>query len=182
MNIKLIFSSVVLDHAKTRTHISCLEYYSYKLQIRTSDKSVLLHAGRLFQQYVVDMYVKIETARLYYFRNNQKQIRAELYQGIVDSVQNRETRGSKVGRKFVLPKSFTCGPRDMLRRYMDGMTIVQCYGKPDIFFTITCNPNWPEIKQELQMNDEVQNRPDLIVRIFRAKLEELKQDLYKKKS
>jgi hypothetical protein len=128
------------------------------------------------------MYVKIETARLDYFRNNQKQIRAELYQGIVDSVQNGETRGCKVGRKFVLPQSFTCGPRDMLRRYMDGMAIVQRYGKPDIFLTITCNPNWLEIRQELQMNDEVQNRPDLVVRIFRSKLEELKQDLYKKKN
>ncbi|XP_022883704.1 uncharacterized protein LOC111400528 [Olea europaea var. sylvestris] len=33
--------------------------------------------------------------------------------------------------------------------------------------------------QELKHNDEVQNRPDLIARIFRAKLEELKNDLYK---
>jgi hypothetical protein len=126
------------------------------------------------------MYVKIETTRLDYFRNNQKQIRAELYQGIVDSVENGETRGYKIGRKFVLPQSFTCGPRDMLRRYMDAMAIVQRYGKPDIFLTITCNPNWPEIRQQLRHNDEVQNRPDLIVRVFRAKLEELKNDLYKK--
>lgn len=107
---------------------------------------MLLYIGRLFQQYVVDMYVKIETTRLYYFRNNQKQIRAELYQCIVDSIQNGEIRRSEVGRKFVLSRSFTCGPHDMLRRYMDGMTLVQRYEKSDIFFTITCNPNWPEIK------------------------------------
>lgn len=164
---------------KKRYQVSCREYYAYKLQIRLTGKFVLLHTGRLFQQYVVDMYVKIETARLDYFRNNQKQIRAELYQGIVDSVENGETRGYKIGKKFVLPQSFTCGPRDMLRRYLDAMALVQRYGKPDIFLTITCNPNWPEIKQELKHNDEVQNRPDLIVRIFRAKLEELKNDLYK---
>ncbi|XP_022843113.1 uncharacterized protein LOC111366630 [Olea europaea var. sylvestris] len=116
----------------------------------------------LFQQYVVDMYVKIETSILDYFRSNQKQIRAELYQGIVDSIHNGETRGYKIGKKVVLPRSFTCGPRDMLRRYLDVMALVQ------------------QIKQELKHNDKVQNRPDLIVRVFRAKLEELKNDLYKR--
>ena len=63
---------------------------------------------------------------------------------------------------------------------MNAMALVQRFGKPDIFLTITCNPNWLEIKQELGNNDEVQNRPDLVVRIFRAKLEELKIDLFKK--
>lgn len=60
------------------------------------------------------------------------------------------------------------------------MAPVQCHGKPDLFITITCNSNWPEIKQELIHNDEVQNRSDLIVHVFRAKLEELKNDLYKR--
>ncbi|XP_062074880.1 uncharacterized protein LOC133778878 [Humulus lupulus] len=46
---------------------------------------------------------------------------------------------------------------------------------------MTCNPNWPEIKEELQRNDEVHNRPDLVVRIFKAKLEELKIHLFKRK-
>ena len=63
---------------------------------------------------------------------------------------------------------------------MDVMVLVQTFGKPDIFLTITCNPNWPKIKQELRNNDEIQNRPDLIARIFRVELEELKIDLFKK--
>lgn len=45
------------------------------------------------------MYVKIETTKLYYFRNNQKQIRAELYQYIIDSVHQGDTRGYKIGKK-----------------------------------------------------------------------------------
>ncbi|XP_022841842.1 uncharacterized protein LOC111365519 [Olea europaea var. sylvestris] len=122
---------------KKQSHVSCREYYSYKLQIRPSDKSVLLHSDRLFQQYVVNMYVKIETSRLDYFRSNQKQIRAELYQSIVDSIHNGEKRGYKIGKKFVLPHSFTCGPRDMLRMCLDAMALVQRYGKPDLFITIT---------------------------------------------
>ncbi|KAG5524777.1 hypothetical protein RHGRI_031441 [Rhododendron griersonianum] len=42
------------------------------------------------------MYVKIETSRLDYFRTNQTEIRADLYQGIVDSIGHGENKGSKV--------------------------------------------------------------------------------------
>ncbi|KAG7952067.1 hypothetical protein I3843_12G040700 [Carya illinoinensis] len=60
------------------------------------------------------------------------------------------------------------------------MTLVQRYGKPDIFLTITCNPNWKEISAELKPHEETQNRPDLIARVFKAKLEELKDQLFKR--
>lgn len=167
----------VAQKNKTRAQVSFREYYSYKLQVRPSQKSILLHAGRLLQQYVVDMYVKIETSRLDYFRNNQNEIRAELYEGIVDCVKSGETRAAMIGKRIILPSFFTGGPRDMNKRYMDGMALVQKFGKPDIFLTITCNPNWPEIKDQLKYNDEPQNRPDLLTRIFRAKLKELKTDV-----
>ncbi|KAL5542818.1 hypothetical protein UlMin_010528 [Ulmus minor] len=48
------------------------------------------------------------------------------------------------------------------------------------FLTIICNPNWSEIKEELEPYEEPQNRPDLVARIFRAKLEELKDEIFKK--
>ncbi|XP_027157485.1 uncharacterized protein LOC113759078 [Coffea eugenioides] len=76
--------------------------------------------------------------------------------------------------------SFIGGPRDMRRRYLDAMSLVQRYGKPDIFLTMTCNPSWPEIKQHLSGEDEIQNRPDLISRVFRAKIEQLEDDLFKR--
>lgn len=71
---------------KCRSHLSCREYYCYKLQIRENDSSILLRSGRLLQQYLVDMYIKIETTRSDYVRNNQTIIRAELYQRLMDSV------------------------------------------------------------------------------------------------
>ena len=69
----------------------------------------------------------------------------------------------------------------MRRRYLDAMALVQCFGKPDLFITITCNPNWPEIKEHLLPNEEAHNRPDLTARVFHAKFRELKEDLIKKK-
>lgn len=45
---------------------------------------------------------------------------------------------------------------------------------------MTSNPNWSEIKEQLKYNDEAENRLDLIARIFRAKLEQLKKDTQKR--
>ncbi|KAG6621819.1 hypothetical protein I3842_Q005000 [Carya illinoinensis] len=142
-------------------------------------RSILLLSGRLLQQFVVDMYVKIETSRLDYFRSKQQHIRSELYQGIVDTITLGETDASNVGKRIILPSSFIGGPRDMRKRYMEAMALVQRYGKPDIFLTMTCNPNWQEISNELRLHEESQNRPDLVARVFRAKLEELKDRLFK---
>jgi hypothetical protein len=32
--------------------------------------------------------------------------------------------------------------------YQDGMAIVRKLGKADLFVTFTCNPKWPEIKDQ----------------------------------
>ncbi|XP_031127556.1 uncharacterized protein LOC116029649 [Ipomoea triloba] len=105
---------------------------------------------------------------------------AENFQGLVDSVGTGAVFGNEVGRRVILPSSFIGGPRDMRGRYMDAMSLVQNFGKPDMFLTMTCNPNWPEIKGLLQYNDDAQNRPDLIARVFHAKMQELKNDITKK--
>lgn len=141
---------------------------------------MLLHTGHLLQQYAVDIYIKIETSRLNYFRYRQHEIRADLYQGIVDGIVACETRVSNIGDRIILPASFKGGPKDMRRRYIDAMALVQCFGKPDIFLKVTCNPSWIEIQRELLYNDEAENRSNLLARAFRAKLEELKEDLFKK--
>ncbi|XP_031099719.1 uncharacterized protein LOC116003920 [Ipomoea triloba] len=101
-------------------------------------------------------------------------------EGLVDSVGTGAVFGNEVGCRVILPSSFIGGPRDMRGRYMDAMSLVQNFGKPDMFLTMTCNPNWPEIKGLLQYNDDAQNRPDLIARVFHAKMQELKNDITKK--
>ena len=67
----------------------------------------------------------------------------------------------------------------MRRRYMDAMALVCKYGKPDIFLTMTCNPNWDEIRNELYPGQSAQDRLDLVSRVFRAKLEAMKIKLLK---
>ncbi|XP_074304673.1 uncharacterized protein LOC141639446 [Silene latifolia] len=131
---------------------------------------MLLRAGRCLQQYVVDMYVKLENTRLDFFRNNQDTIRAELYQGLIDTVEAGENCAANVGHRVILPPTFIGGPRDMKKRYLNAMALVQRFGKPDFFVTITCNANWPEIKAALAPGEVAQNRPDIVAQVFRAKL------------
>ncbi|KAK9740632.1 hypothetical protein RND81_03G049700 [Saponaria officinalis] len=144
--------------------LSCREYYCYKLQNRPNN--YMLRAGRCLQQYVVDMYVKVENTRLDFLRKNQKTIRAELYQGILDTLETGENCAANIGRRVILPPTFLGGPRDIKKRYLNAMSLVQKYGKPDLFITMTCNSSWPEIKEQLSVGEEAQNRPDLVSRIF----------------
>ncbi|KAK9706454.1 hypothetical protein RND81_07G125800 [Saponaria officinalis] len=161
-------------HSKER-NVSCREYYSKKLQNRLGN--MILRAGRCLQQYVVDMYVKLENTRLDFLRHNQDTIRAESYQGLLDTIDTGEQCAANVGRRVILPATYIGGPRDMKRRYLNAMALVQCYGKPDFFITITCNAQWPEIQNELACGEEAQNRPDLVARVFRAKLLALKKKI-----
>ena len=63
-------------------HVSAREYYCYIMQIRDGVFNIFFNGGRLFQQWIVDMYVKIESMRLDWYSNteHQKIIRADLYQ------------------------------------------------------------------------------------------------------
>ncbi|KAI5409892.1 hypothetical protein KIW84_055374 [Lathyrus oleraceus] len=160
--------------------VSCRAYYSYMLQIRPNDQSMLLNAGRLLQQYVVDNYVKIESGRLRWIKEHQSDIRSELYQGLHDALHVGETNAENIGKRTIFPSSFIGGRRDMTQRYEDGMVIVLNGGKPDIFLTMTCNPSWSEITSELLPFQTPQDRPDLLTRIFRSKFEKLKDDVINK--
>nr|GEU86416.1 hypothetical protein [Tanacetum cinerariifolium] len=116
-----------------------------------------------------DEYQCTEVRDSYFYRNNY------CHQGIVDCVNAGEVQPTRV-----LPASFIGGPRDMRRRFLDAMTLVQDDGKPDIFLTMTCNPKWPEILKALNLGQEASDWPDVVARVFRAKLEDLKDQLFKR--
>ncbi len=57
------------------------------------------------------------------------------------------------------------------------MALVRKFGKLDIFITMMCNPNWPEILHELRPGEEANDRPDLTSRVFNMKLNALLKNL-----
>ena len=158
------------------SQITAMNFYSYHLMQR-QNFNILLKCGRLFHQYIVDQYAKIEQERLNYCLYHQSELRSELYQGLSDSVNAGDTDGSSVGRKIVLPSSFIGSPRNMNQLYQDAMAIDRRYGKPDLFITFTCNPRWPEITNSLFQGQSPPDRPDLITRVFHQKLKKLLTDI-----
>ncbi|XP_019150399.1 PREDICTED: uncharacterized protein LOC109147196 [Ipomoea nil] len=64
----------------------------------------------------------------------------------------------------------------------DAMAICRLVGYPDLFITFTCNPKWPEVQRFL--NDrklKPEDRPDIICRLFKMKLDALISDCRKNK-
>lgn len=166
------------SNSRKSSHVSCSQFYSYRL-MRHED-SYLHYFGRLYQQYIVDQYVKTEANRLFYVEKNQAQLRVELYKGLMDAFDAADTDIESTGKRLILPSSFTGGPRYMLQLFQDAMAIVRKYGKPDLFMTVTCNPKWPEILAELAKCQSPQDIPDIVSRVFRLKLKAILDLVLKK--
>jgi hypothetical protein len=75
--------------------ITIQDYYCYKFQIRPSIFNPILHGKCLFQQFVVDTHINIESNRLEYISKHQIELRADLYQGLWDSLMEGENRGAQ---------------------------------------------------------------------------------------
>ena len=96
--------------------LSTLNFYQYRLMVREDGEYVvnrherdyvsLLHRGsRCFQEFLCDLWSKVEGERLRWISKNQSQLRAECYQGLVDCVRETDENvaGKKVGIQIKLP-------------------------------------------------------------------------------
>ncbi|XP_013617183.1 PREDICTED: uncharacterized protein LOC106323641 [Brassica oleracea var. oleracea] len=114
-------------------------------QTRLNQGMTLVKGGRLLHQYVVDVFTAIEEDRLRWARNNQDVLRAELYSNVLDAVSKGDSDAKIIGQRE--------------------------YGNPDLFITMTANPNWREIKEHLEIysGDSPNDRPDIECRVFKMK-------------
>ncbi|VDL85102.1 unnamed protein product [Nippostrongylus brasiliensis] len=103
--------------------VSQREYYSFLVSLRSSFNPLHL-AGKLFQQYLVDSYVKIEQNRLDNARTHQRELRSDSYQGLMDHLVGSEDVQTAAGQGIILRSSFQERPRAMHQSYQDVMAIV----------------------------------------------------------
>ena len=162
---------------RRRARLTLNEFYAFRIAVR--DNFSTIHRSRLLlQQYLVDAFTKIEGNELAYIRTHQQQLRVDSYQGLMDHLGRRaQAENVTVGRIVILPSSVEGSQRNMYQKYQDAMTIVTKHGKPDIFLTMTANPKWPEIQENLLPHQNASNRPDIVSRVFNLKLKELLDDL-----
>ncbi|XP_019163618.1 PREDICTED: uncharacterized protein LOC109159959 [Ipomoea nil] len=155
-----------------RHRVSPREYFAFRIHERTTEVSTILYSRRLFQQFLVDAYTIVESGGLIYIRTNQKALRCEAYKGLSDAVTRGEVYPSTLGKRIILPSSFTGGARYMIQNYQDAMVICRWIGYPNLFITFTCNPKWPEIQRYVvKRNLRAEDRPDIVCRIFKMKLD-----------
>ncbi|XP_047949388.1 uncharacterized protein LOC125195255 [Salvia hispanica] len=176
------FSDSATSSLSNRKRVSPKEFYSYRIHDRAFECSIILYAKRLFQQFIVDAYTAIESGRLTYVRTQQKKLRAEIYSGLEEAVLRGETDSSRQGKRIILPSSFVGGARYMIQNYQDAMAICRWIGYPNLFITFTCNPKWPEITRFLGSKGlKSDDRPDIVSRMFKVKLDGFIRDVKTKK-
>ena len=81
------------------------------------------------------MYVRIEGSRLF-TRQNQTILRSKVYNILTEYI-----KASNVGRRVILSSSLNGSPRNMYQNFLDAVSIVQHFGKPSLFITMTGNLN-----------------------------------------
>ncbi|GJY18785.1 hypothetical protein Tco_0390276 [Tanacetum coccineum] len=144
----------------------------------SESRKIIFRGGRLFQQFLVDGYTMVETERLFFHRAKQSKLRCDTYTNIRQSIAAGNNDPTLLGKPVVLSFSFTGGPRYMKQNYMDAMALCTWYGCPDLFITVTCNPNWPEISRYMrEHNLSSTDRHDVLTRLFKMKLDQLMKDV-----
>ena len=123
----------------------------------------------------------MESERLNWLRKNQSKLRVAKYRQLTDQYScSSQPVTRKKGKRVVLPSSYVGSKRYMDQLYFDGMAISSKLGFPDLFVTFTCNPGWPEILRLLADTTlKPHDRPDLISKVFKIKLDQLMTDLTK---
>jgi len=162
---------------RQRTRLEQRPYYRFRLHLRNGEYPTLFRSGRLFQQYIVDAFAACEQTQLDWLRQHQQDIRTDVYHGLTDSLLREDIDAQSIGRRIILPSSYTGGDRYMQQLFQDSMAIVRFFGRPTFFITFTANPRWPEITRNLLPGQTATDRPDLVARVFHLKVQELLADL-----
>ncbi|XP_072094140.1 uncharacterized protein [Arachis hypogaea] len=103
---------------KKNKTITLRQFFSFRLQRRTGESPSILRLKRLSQQFLIDAYTMVESERLKFFRCKQPQLRVDKYKYLHESLINRDVDAARLGKRIILPSTFTGGPRYMMNNYV----------------------------------------------------------------
>ena len=165
-------------------HVTARCYYAYRLHQRRDNSLAIFYAGRLFQQFIVDAWATTEQSALDWIRHNQTKLRADLYKTALQNIED-DVGAEDRGDRIILPSSHLGSPRHMFQLFQDSMAICRYCRKPDLFITMTANPQWPEVHEALlkfvggdeSQKQKPEDRPDIIARVFEEKKKALLKEI-----
>jgi hypothetical protein len=130
------------------------------------------HAGRLMQEWLLAQHSRQVEQQLNFLRNSD-------FQKKVVRRKDMKAAGGGRGEKIRMPASVV-GSKPYLSALMeDTLAVTGTYGKSTLFITLTTNPGWKEIKDGLLPGQAWTDRPDVVCRVFKLKLQEFMHDLRK---
>ncbi|KAJ8580114.1 hypothetical protein M405DRAFT_753661 [Rhizopogon salebrosus TDB-379] len=116
------------------------------------------------------MYSRIEEEQLGYIRRNRiSQARSSVPEGQDDDMPNIE-----------LPTSFIGSRRWASEETADSLALARAFDRPSFFITMTCNPDWLEIKSRLRPGQTAADAPVITARAFKVRLQRLLDILRKR--
>jgi len=170
--------------------VSAREYTRYQIMKRELDnidpndssqtvqsENMLHLSNKLFQQWLCDMWAKVESNDLGYIETHQTKLFADSYA----KVQKRQAEGTTGGAKpIILPSSYTQSDRYMHKKLEDAMSVARVLGKPHLFITFTMNVFCTEVMEQLLPGQTPYDRPDIIARVYwqkyKAFIHEIEKD------
>lgn len=126
--------------------------------------------SRIAQEWSCSMFSRFEENKLTYAETSMMQQRLSSYKSIRNSLA-----GERPG--VLLPATFHGSPVKRRKDTEDALAVVNRKGKPHLLITVTCNPDWPEIVENLKPHQAATDRPDLCCRVFNVKLVQIMADL-----
>lgn len=94
-NLSLSSTNTSLTAKNTSANITILQYYQNKLALRKDIFNPILNGGQLTQQFVIDVYLRVLSCRLAFFKTEQQaQKRSALYSGLSDWVRGLTDEGN----------------------------------------------------------------------------------------
>jgi hypothetical protein len=140
--------------------------------------------GRLTCEYLVDMYSRLEEERLEYIRNGKLRQARQIFADDArdEDLEDDDDDDDEQEQLFIgkLPSCFLGSRAWISERVADALAICRALGKPSVFITVTTNPNWPEIKEKLLPGQTAADRPVVVCRAFKGRMDKL-IDFFKSK-
>ncbi len=151
--------------------LTCLQWYRYLLHERDDQPNVLFRSGKLFQQWVIDQYCKMDQINLNGCRTKKAQRTYRKY--YCKDLEKAEREGkdiNDIGYRTILPSSYRGGPRFMNQLKHDALAIVRHFKKAHYFITMTMNSQCPEVLEKLkETGQKPHERPDIVTKVWEQK-------------
>ena len=120
-----------------------------------------------------------EKTRLNWIYNNQKNLRANVYNGLTNAFANDHINFVEQNHQIVFFATFINSEWFMQNLYHNVMIIVRGLKKPHFFIIFFINSKWFEVHRKLKSKQQINDWLNLIVRVFQMKVSRVAVGVWK---